>query len=116
MYTFFYKDRDGQARVSGGFVFRRAASGKIPAAKYQDKIVLIGATAAGLGTAQVTPVSPAMRAGADARAFGVEHPAGAFLRGADLGHAGSRRRVFLLVALYLIVLLPRLKAGMARAC
>ena len=34
-------------------------SGKVPASKYQDKIVLIGATAAGLGTAQVTPVSPA---------------------------------------------------------
>jgi CHASE2 domain-containing sensor protein len=33
-------------------------SGKIPAAKYENKIVLIGATAAGLGAAQVAPASP----------------------------------------------------------
>ena len=28
---------------------------EIPASKYQDKIVLIGATAAGVGASQVTP-------------------------------------------------------------
>ena len=40
--------------------FYDVITGKIPVSKYQDKIVLIGPTAAGLGSATVTPVSPAM--------------------------------------------------------
>ena len=32
-------------------------SGKIPPEKYRDKVVLIGATAAGVGASQVTPIS-----------------------------------------------------------
>ena len=35
-------------------------SGKIPAEKYRDKIVLIGATAAGLGDSPATPISASM--------------------------------------------------------
>lgn len=59
MNTFFYKDRDGKP-VFQVDSFYDVLTGKIPVAKYQDKIVLIGATAAGVGAAQVTPVSSGM--------------------------------------------------------
>src|SRR5205085_11001555 len=59
MYTYFYKDRDGRPAFPVDSFFD-VISGKIPASKYQDKIVLIGATAAGIGANQVTPVSKQM--------------------------------------------------------
>lgn len=59
MYTYFYKDRDNRS-VFQIDSFYDVITGKIPASKYADKIVLIGATAAGVGTTSVTPVSPAM--------------------------------------------------------
>ena len=59
MYTYFYKDRDG-APAFPVDSFYDVYSGKIPASKYADKIVLIGATATGVGTTTVTPVSAAM--------------------------------------------------------
>jgi serine/threonine-protein kinase len=59
MHTFFYGDRDDKRAFSVDSFFD-VYTGKIPAAKYQDKIVLIGATATGLGISQVTPVSPRM--------------------------------------------------------
>ena len=49
MYTYFYKDRDGRPAFPVDS-FYDVLTGKIPAAKYADKIVLIGATAAGVGT------------------------------------------------------------------
>ena len=59
MYTYFYKDRDGKPafRIDSFF---DVYSGKIPVDSYRDKIVLIGPTAAGVGTTSVTPISPAM--------------------------------------------------------
>ncbi|MGE5027089.1 MAG: CHASE2 domain-containing protein, partial [Betaproteobacteria bacterium] len=59
MYTHFYKDRDGRPAFQVDS-FYDVYSGKIPADKYRGKIVLIGATAPGIGAAQVTPISPAM--------------------------------------------------------
>ncbi len=59
MYTFFYSDA-GDKRAFPIDSFFDVYTGKIPAAKYQDKIVLIGATATGLGISQVTPVAPRM--------------------------------------------------------
>src|SRR3990172_2561048 len=49
MYTYFYKDRDGRPafRVDSFF---DVYSGKIPVDSFRDKIVLIGPTAAGVGT------------------------------------------------------------------
>src|SRR4029077_6228297 len=55
MYTYFYKDRGGN-RAFAEDSFFDVYSGKIPASKYADKIVLIGATAAGVGATQVTPI------------------------------------------------------------
>ena len=62
----------------------------------------------------MTPISPAMAPVLTLAHSVSSHPAGAFLRRADLGRLGRRSASFLLVARYLIVLLPRLRAGMAR--
>ena len=59
MHTFFYGDRDGKPAFQVDS-FYDVLSGKIPAEKYRDKIVLIGATAAGVGASQVTPISAGM--------------------------------------------------------
>ncbi|WP_371323206.1 serine/threonine-protein kinase [Dechloromonas sp. ZY10] len=59
MHTFFYKGREERPAFVVDSFFD-VLSGKIPASKYAGKIVLLGATAAGVGTTQVTPVSPAM--------------------------------------------------------
>src|SRR5262249_26820505 len=58
MYTDFYNDRDGRPAIQEDS-FYDVASGTIPADKYRDKIVLIGPTAAGVGSMFVTPVSAA---------------------------------------------------------
>ena len=111
MHTFFYADRDNRPAFPVDSFFD-VYSGKIPAAKYQDKIVLIGATAAGLGTAQVTPVSPAT-----APVLTLAHTVSSIL-GEHFFVTPSwgfevEKAVFLLVALYLILLLPRLRAAVA---
>ena len=86
MYTYFYKDRDNRPAFPIDSFFD-VYSGKIPASKYADKIVLIGATAAGIGTNQVTPISAAdATRGHHAGAFGIERSSQeAFLCHADLG-------------------------------
>jgi serine/threonine-protein kinase len=56
MYTYFYSDVGGRPPFPIDSFFD-VYTGKIPADKYRDKIVLIGPTATGLGQAQVTPVS-----------------------------------------------------------
>jgi serine/threonine-protein kinase len=110
MYTYFYKDRDGRPAFPIDSFFD-VYSGKIPAAKYQDKIVLIGATAAGLGANQVTPVSKQM-----APVTTLAHSVSSILQEHFFvapswgGMAGFG--VFIAVALYIILLLPRLSAGM----
>jgi len=111
MHTFFYADRDNRPAFPVDSFFD-VYSGKIPAAKYQDKIVLIGATAAGLGSAQVTPISPAT-----APVLTLAHTVSSIL-GEHFFVTPSwgfevEKAVFLLVALYLIVLLPRLRAAVA---
>ncbi len=111
MRSFFYADRASKSAFSVDS-FYDVLTGKIPAEKYKDKIVLIGATATGLGTLQVTPTSSSM-----APVLILAHSVSSILQGdyfitpawASLVEFG----VFLLVALYLIVLLPRLKAATA---
>jgi serine/threonine-protein kinase len=110
MYTYFYKDRDGHPAFPVDSFFD-VISGKIPVGKYQDKIVLIGPTAAGLGSTAVTPVSPNMPpvlvlahsvSSILSEHFFVTPPWGYWVE----------MLVFVLIAAYLIGLLPRLKAGM----
>ena len=59
MKTFFYNSDsyDGAFPVDS---FYDVIQGKIPVSKYKDKIVLIGATAFGVGNTMVTPIDPAM--------------------------------------------------------
>jgi serine/threonine-protein kinase len=110
MYSFYYQGEGGKPPFLVDSFFD-VMSGKIPLDKYRDRIVLIGQTAPGIGNFYATPVSPAMSS-VEVMAHGLssilqEHffvsPSWAWA--AEFG-------VFLLIALYLIVLLPRLKAGL----
>ena len=110
MFTYFYKDRDGRPAIEEDS-FYDVASGKIPLEKYRDKIVLIGPTAAGVGSIFVTPVNPAMPA-VELQA----HTVSSLLQGhffvAPTWGWVVERLVYVLVAAYLIALLPRLSAGL----
>ena len=106
----FYKGKDGKPAFAVDS-FYDVVSGKIPASKYADKIVLIGATAAGVGTTFPTPgyagLSPAeMMAHITSSILG-EH----FIVQPGWG-TWAALAVFLVVAAYLVALLPRLTAGM----
>lgn len=106
MNTFFYTEQNGVPAFQVDS-FYDVISGSIPASKYRDKIVLIGATAVGLGTTQVTPVDPAMTP-----VVTLAHSVSSILNEdffitpswgvyASLG-------VLLLVAMFLMLVLPRL--------
>ena len=111
MYTYFYKDREGRPAFTIDS-FYDVINGKIPVSKYQDKIVLIGPTAAGLGSATVTPVSSAMPPvlvlAHSVSSILSEH----FFVTPAWGY-WAELLVFVLIAAYLIALLPRLKATQA---
>ena len=111
MNTFFYANHDGHAAFPIDS-FYDVFSGKIPADKYRDRIVLIGVTAGGIGDSQVTPISSSMTP-IETLAHSV-----ASILNEDFFVVPSwafwvERLTLLLVALYLILLLPRLKAGTA---
>jgi serine/threonine-protein kinase len=111
MSTYFYKDRDGRAAFQVDS-FYDVLSGKIPAEKYRDKIVLIGATAAGLGDSPATPISAAMPP-----VLTVAHAVSSILQEHFFSSPSwawiAEKGIFLFIALYLVVLLPKLKAGPA---
>jgi serine/threonine-protein kinase len=113
MYTYFYKNREGQPAFQVDS-FYDVLTGKIPAAKYADKIVLIGPTAAGVGSTSVTPVSPAM-----APVLTLAHSVSSILQEhffvAPTWGYGVELLVILLVAAYVVAMLPRLSAGPALA-
>jgi len=107
----FYKGRDGRQAFAVDS-FYDVLTGKIPASKYADKIVIIGATAAGVGVQFPVPgnasLSPAETIAHITSSILSEHfivqPAWGIW--AQLG-------LFLLVAAYIVAALPRLSAGMA---
>jgi serine/threonine-protein kinase len=107
----FYKGQGGKPPFPVDS-FYDVLSGKIPAAKYADKIVLIGATAAGVGVQFPVPGTPAvtpveMIAHITSSILG-EH----FIVQPTWGHLASLA-AFLIIAAYLIAGLPRLSAGAA---
>ncbi len=108
MHTYFYRDREGKPAFQVDSFFD-VLSGKISPDKYRDKIVLIGATAAGVGTATVTPISAGM-----APVLTLAHSVSSILKQdyfiVPNWSSWAQIGVFVLVALYLIVLLPRLSA------
>jgi serine/threonine-protein kinase len=110
MNTFFYTDTNGPAFEVDSFydVF----TGKIPISKYKDKIVLIGPTATGVGAPQVTPINSSM-----APVLTLAHSVSSILNEdffiePEWGF-WARMAAFLLVMLYLMLVMPRLRAGVA---
>ena len=107
----FYAGRDGKpAFVTDSFY--DVLNGKIPASKYADKIVIIGATAAGVGTQSPVPgypgLSPAQTIAHITSSILSEH----FIVQPNWGFWVTLG-VLLLVCAYILVALPRLSAGMA---
>ncbi|MBK9348356.1 MAG: CHASE2 domain-containing protein [Burkholderiales bacterium] len=107
----FYKGNDGKPAFAVDS-FYDVLSGKIPASKYADKIVIIGATAAGVGVQFPVPgnaaLSPAETIAHITSSILSEH----FIVQPSWG-VWATLGVFLLVAAYVIAALPRLSAGMA---
>ncbi|MCI0401333.1 MAG: serine/threonine-protein kinase [Gammaproteobacteria bacterium] len=111
MRPFFYTDRGDKPAFHVDSFFD-VYTDKIPAEKYRDKIVLIGATAFGLGSPQLTPVNSAMEP-----VVTLAHTIASILNEdffiiPDWGGL-ARMGAFLVIALYLMFLLPSLRAGMA---
>jgi predicted Ser/Thr protein kinase len=109
----FYPDQK-QRPAFGVDAFYDVLSGRIPASKYADKIVIIGATAAGVGNLFATPVSPALSA-----AGMLAHTTSSILSGhfIEQPHWAGLAWVaaFLMVSVYLALVLPRLTASVGAA-
>ena len=109
MNTFFYSDDDNHNSAFQADSFFDVLQGKIPAEKYKDKIVLIGATALGVGDTFVTPINPTM-----SPVVTLAHSVSSILNEDFFIEPewGSYARLgaLLLVALYLMLLLPKLGA------
>jgi serine/threonine-protein kinase len=107
----FYKGRDGKPAFAVDS-FYDVLSGKIPASKYADKIVIIGATAAGVGVQFPVPgnasLSPAETIAHITSSILNEHFIVLPVWG-DWALLG----LFLTVSSYIVFALPRLSAGMA---
>ncbi|MCS3903023.1 serine/threonine-protein kinase [Methylohalomonas lacus] len=111
MYPFFYQDNGGRPAFEVDS-FYDVAEGKIPVDKYQDRIVLLGATAFGVGTPFQTPIAEGMPpvlvlanvvASILNQDFFTQPP------WADWASLGA----FMLIALFLLLALPRMTAGIA---
>lgn len=107
----FYKGKDGKPAFAADS-FYDVLSGKISASKYADKVVIIGATAAGVGTLFPVPGHPAL-----SPAETIAHITSSILNEHFIVQPQwsvlATMGLFLLVAAYVIAVLPRLSAGMA---
>ncbi len=107
--SFYLGDSDGEHKAFQHFPFYDVKTGKIPLELLKDKIILIGVTGVGLGTTYVTPIATDLN--------GVEYHAHViqsllnddFIKTPDWAQM-AELGLFLLAALYLIVVLPRLSA------
>ncbi len=110
MLPYFYKGVGDRPAIPTDS-FYDVLTGKIPASKYRDKIVLIGSTAAGIGERAVTPVgvlTPVEKLGHSVSSILQQH----FFR-APAWAIWVAALAFIAVAAYLIALFPRLRAGPA---
>ncbi|MDP9142573.1 MAG: serine/threonine-protein kinase, partial [Pseudomonadota bacterium] len=111
MYTHFYTD-DGDTPAFPVDSAYDVLSGKLPASRYRDKIVLIGTTAVGTGDTFATPVSPST-----APVTTLAHTVSSLLQGDFYSRPSSavwaELGVFAVLALYIALLLPRLPATAA---
>jgi len=110
MNTFYYNDdRSGKPAFQVDS-FYDVLQGKIPASKYRNKVVLIGATAIGVGDSMVTPIDPSM-----SPVLTLAHSVSSILNEdffiqpswGVFATIGS----FVLVALYLMFVLPGMSAA-----
>lgn len=105
----FYNDGGAQRAIPVD-AFYDVISGAIPASKYADKIVIIGATAAGVGGAFATPVSASMSP-AETMAHITSSILGGHFIAEPLWGGLAVLGAMLLVGLYVVVGLPRLGAA-----
>ena len=105
----FYRGRDGHPAFAVES-FYDVLTGKIPASKYADKIVVIGATAAGVGVQFPVPGNPAL-----SPAETVAHITSSILNEHFIVQPSwglwASMGAFLLIAAYVGAALPRLTAG-----
>jgi CHASE2 domain-containing sensor protein len=106
----FYKGKDGRPAFAEDS-FYDVLSGKIPVTKYRDKIVLVGATAAGVGAVFAAPGYAALSP-AEMMAHIISSILGEHFIVQPAWGAWAGLGAFLLVAAYLMLLLPRLSAGL----
>ncbi|MES2952918.1 MAG: serine/threonine-protein kinase [Pseudomonadota bacterium] len=106
----FYKGKDGRAFAVDSFY--DVLTGKIPATKYTDKIVIIGATAVGVGVSFPVPGNPSL-----SPAETIAHITSSILSEHFIVQPAwgvwATTGLFLLIAAYVIAALPRLSAGIA---
>ncbi|MDH5392155.1 MAG: serine/threonine-protein kinase [Gammaproteobacteria bacterium] len=112
MHTYYYNDKENGQSAFQIDSFYDVISGKIPVEKYKGKIVLIGATAFGIGTTQVTPIKPSMTP-----VETLAHSVSSILKQdffiVPEWSKFSRPFLILFIAIYLILILPKLNAAMA---
>jgi len=111
MNTFFYSDKEGLPPFQVDS-FYDVFSGKIPVEKYNNKIVLIGPTAIGVGSPQVTPVDAAMLP-----VLTLAHSVSSILNEdffiVPEWSAWASLGAIIFIGLYLMLAMPRMKAGVA---
>jgi serine/threonine-protein kinase len=111
VYPQFYKDKDGHSPFVIDSFFD-VYSGKIPATKYAGKIVIIGATATGVGDRFVTPISTVTPP-----ALALTHATSSLLSGHFFAipyWSGSASvAAIVLVMLLVAVVLPKVSGGVA---
>jgi serine/threonine-protein kinase len=111
MRPYFYADREGKPAFQVDSFFD-VFSGKISVEKYRNKIVLIGATASGVGELHVTPISAGMPP-----LISLAHSVSSILQQdyfvVPVWATSAELAIFALISLYLIFVLPRLSAGVA---
>ncbi|VAW52319.1 Protein kinase [hydrothermal vent metagenome] len=110
MNTFFYSDDKNFNPPFQVDSFFDVLQGKIPAEKYKNKIVLIGGTALGIGDTFVTPINPTM-----SPVVTLAHSVSSILNEdffiKPAWEIYARIGALLLVALYIMLLLPKLSAA-----
>ncbi|MDH5735033.1 MAG: serine/threonine-protein kinase, partial [Gammaproteobacteria bacterium] len=111
MRTFFYNAVNDVSAFQIDSFFD-VLQGKIPASKYKDKIVLIGATATGVGDSMVTPIDSSM-----APVVTLAHSVSSILNEDFFiqpeWSEQARMGLSLFLAIYIILLLPRMSAGVS---
>jgi len=111
MNTFFYSDNDGKTAFQVDS-FYDVLTDKIPLDKYRNKIVLIGPTAIGVGSPQVTPIDASMPP-----VITLAHSVSSILNEdffiVPEWSQWARLGTFAFIGLYLMFAMPYMKAGVS---